>query len=399
MKKILSAKAVVLAPVYSPYPAGGAQSFPIVAASLAKLFDSVLVITEYHPSIPCISKENQVDILRILPVRDNRGSKSHLYSIASYFLTQALILFLLPILRVQGFEVLHYTRYSSFCLSILVWIWRATGGFVVYDCRTMAFNSRSKRALKSSLSSANAALANSESALQSILTLSSVPVASYIVNPLYLPAKDAVPSLCSFPSLSHLANQTFILCLGTLSLRKNSHLVHQAFESLLSGQNTLPGPANSCRTVDYSRLKLVYAGRSDLPAGTLTKLLSSPFVEYLGPISHLESLAITSAAALSINISNAEGIPRSMLEALYFGVPCILPSCVPEFLRYLPELCFDVPDAGLSNTCELAHLIASFLQDPDRVVNIISRYPIESHFIESYHELLYKKIYRNFYVP
>lgn len=395
--KIGTAKAILLAPVYSPYPAGGAQSFPIVAAALSKLFKSVLVITEYHPGKPYVCNESGVSVLRIFPVRDNKGSKSYLYSLVSYWLTQILLISFLLALRLLGFQTLHYTRYSSYCLSLLLVIWRASGGLVVYDCRTMAFGERSLRALKRSLGTANAALANSESALNSVLQLSKVPIASYIINPLLLPSKDGIPPLSLFPSLVRLANEPYILCMGTLSPRKNSLLVLQAFEFLLARKALVTISPNPLPSIKYSQLKLVYAGRSDLSKSSLERLISSDSVVYLGPVSHLESLALTSAASLSINISSAEGIPRSMLEALYLQVPCILPSCVPEFLRYLPEVCIDIPHSDLASISALASLISIVLQDPDRVRNLLSKYPIDAHLVDNYHNLIFEKIYRHFY--
>ena len=70
----------LLCPVYTPYPAGGAQSFPLVAEVLSSKY-FVTVLTEYHPQKGFIEKNKNLNIYRILPVRDNFGKKSFIYSL------------------------------------------------------------------------------------------------------------------------------------------------------------------------------------------------------------------------------------------------------------------------------------------------------------------------------
>lgn len=72
---------------------------------------------------------------------------------------------------------------------------------------------------------------------------------------------------------------------------------------------------------DYN---LIIVGDGDLKNEVLKRSLDNSYIKYLGVLSHGKVLSLLSESNLFINPSNyAEGLPTTLLEAGYFGIPVI----------------------------------------------------------------------------
>ena len=128
-------KVLLLCPVYYPYPAGGAQSFPLVAEVLSREFN-VIVLTEFHPKKSLREKYRNLEIFRILPIRDNFGKKNLFYSSISYILTYSIIYIFSIFNILLGLKSFHFTRYFGYPMLPLLGIFRIFRVKSIYDCRT-----------------------------------------------------------------------------------------------------------------------------------------------------------------------------------------------------------------------------------------------------------------------
>ena len=92
-----------------------------------------------------------------------------------------------------------------------------------------------------------------------------------------------------------------------------------------------------CEQLQHDRHKLVLAGHNKLKTLKATKLLNHPKVLYIGNQDRNNILALMSKAALCVNLSFSEGMPRASLEAIALGRPVALPRGIPEFNKYCSE--------------------------------------------------------------
>lgn len=148
----------------------------------------------------------------------------------------------------------------------------------------------------------------------------------------------------------------YILYAGLIKRRKGIELLLDAHQSYR-------------RQEPYLDLVLVGSGKDPR---LLSRAESLPGVRLLGPVEHSRLLVLMKFAALNVNLSSSEGMPRVSLEALAVGSRVILPPGVPEFRRFcLPWVAASDHDPDV-----LAHQFRSVLSGP-----ATSGYPLERHSI------------------
>jgi glycosyltransferase involved in cell wall biosynthesis len=129
-------------------------------------------------------------------------------------------------------------------------------------------------------------------------------------------------------------------------------------------------------------VQLVIAGLMKTSNANIQEMLGREGVIYLGNRRREEVLALMSRAALCVNLSPNEGMPRSSLEAMALGRPVVLPPNVPEFVRY----CGDYVVAERSPSIVAARMME--IMDAAQLTD----YPIEQHYPEvvlpAYQQLL-----------
>jgi len=120
-------------------------------------------------------------------------------------------------------------------------------------------------------------------------------------------------------------------------------------------------------------LRLVVAGllKTDDPA--LLRALDGPGVHYVGNLPRDRVLQLMAGAALCVNLSPREGMPRASLEALALGRPVFLPPGVPEFDRHCAV--FVANGAGSQALAERVVSLVRSGESPE--------YPVEVHLPEA----------------
>jgi glycosyltransferase involved in cell wall biosynthesis len=117
---------------------------------------------------------------------------------------------------------------------------------------------------------------------------------------------------------------------------------------------------------------LVIAGLMKTSARSVQNMLEEDGVMYVGNRSREDVLALASSAALCVNLSPKEGMPRSSLEPLALGRPAVLPPNVPEFTRH----CGDFVVAERSPEIVAARMLE--IMD----AGVGPNYPIDLHYPE-----------------
>lgn len=118
---------------------------------------------------------------------------------------------------------------------------------------------------------------------------------------------------------------------------------------------------------------LVIAGLMKTSSKRIRDLLAQDGVLYVGNRRRDEVLALMSAAALCVNLSPNEGMPRSSLEALALGRLVLLPPNVPEFARYCGDFVAEERRADAVAAQMLSIMDAGIVPD----------YPIGMHYPEN----------------
>ncbi len=359
---------LLVCPVYEPYESGGAQSFPLIVKALASKYRPI-VLTEFHCKKPLIEKNNRNIILRIIPVRDNFGKKSSIYSVFSFFMSYLIIYIITIFLVFLGVKVFHFTRYCNYLISPLLIFCRILNVKVIYDCRTEINDDQIKQ-FSFVLKFCSYLLANSESAFNSLVkyTSNKVPI-KLIINPLKI-EKFNLP--INFKVGNRLIKENeYIVCVGTISKRKSSIEIVNAF---ISAVNEI----KESKDIRIQKLpKLLFVGRNDLGNNFLNLIKNYDNVDYLGSIPHKDTLRIIKLSFGTISASISEGIPRSCLESLFLKKPCLVPSCVPEFKRYCPEVCVSVDND--KDFLAFIKLIKKMILNSNFILNKNDHYPIDNH--------------------
>jgi glycosyltransferase involved in cell wall biosynthesis len=111
----------------------------------------------------------------------------------------------------------------------------------------------------------------------------------------------------------------YMLFAGLIKRRKGIELLLDAYQSYLQ---------NELESLD---LALVGQGKD---ATLLRRARHLSGVHVLGSVDRFRLLVLMKFAALNVNLSFSEGMPRVCLEALALGTRVILPAGVPEFRRF-----------------------------------------------------------------
>ena len=359
---------LLLCPVYEPYQSGGAQSFPLVVEALSSKY-KIIVLTEFHSQKSLIEKKTNILILRVLPIRDNFGKKSYIYSVFTFFLSYFIIYVITTAFIFLGVKTFHFTRYCSYFISPLLILLRILKINIIYDCRTEV-NEEQIKQFSFAFKYCSYFLANSESAYNSLVkfTLSKIPK-KLIINPLKLKDLD-LPERYKIGKRLIIENE-YIVCIGTISKRKSSLKIIQAYRRATN--EMIKNTKNKEKYIP----KLLFVGRNDLGSKFINSIRPLENVDYIGSLSHAETLKIIKLSFGTINASISEGIPRSCLESFFLRKPCLVPACVPEFKNYCPEVCVSVTNK--KDYLNLIELIKILINNKDYILRKNEKYPIKNH--------------------
>lgn len=303
-------RVLIVAPIYAPYPGGGANYFPRLTNCLSQT-KKVTVLTEYHKDCAISERHDNAKIMRLFPRRDSKYPLTYINSGMRLIIT-FIILYLYVIAwsfkNYRKEKIIIITRYYFrpvfYFFKIYKKIFRCK---LVIDYRTSVDEFIAKRIDANFF---DITFCNSLSCYNQTLTHQNMvgKAHHYIPNAIQLQTKT-----CRHQETHPQRTSVFV---GTLSNRKGFDIVIKAQQILQREQNLKPIIIG--RAVDYDenyirKYLTCYTYFESLPHSAL--------------IQHLQS------AGVVLLPSRREGLPRVAIEALCFHGRIVLPPCCEEFSK------------------------------------------------------------------
>lgn len=358
----------ILTPIYEPATGGAATYYSLISREFIKnkSITGLTIITEKHYSSP--NRETlfhgRCDVIRIFPFRSGRQDNIFMKYL-KYFYQNILYLklpFIIADFRVD-ILIVHSSFYNfpNILNPIITLISKTT--VVIADVRDCLL----KKKDLNSLNIYNSIIACSENVDRHLSQCSS------IYN-----STELIP----IPQENFIINQSKVnlKILKKYNLKKSSYILYAGL--IKSGKNInylLKTYIQYCN-LESSPVPLVIAGISK--NNNLVKQAKKiTGVSILGEIKRIDLLKLIKFAALNVNLSLSEGMPRISLEALALNTKTILPHGIPEFDKY----CKKWVAVSYSNPSKLALQIQKVLSSND-----LPKYPISKHKLDNVIEKYYK---------
>lgn len=128
-----------------------------------------------------------------------------------------------------------------------------------------------------------------------------------------------------------------------------------------------------CEYLQRDGFKLVLAGHNKCTEPKTSRLLRHPGVYFIGNQDRSTVLALMSNAAVCVNLSSSEGMPRASLEPIGLGCPVLLPRGIPEFVQYCPDFIVE-QEQPETVAKQIRRTVAK---------KTLADYPIENHYPEN----------------
>ena len=330
---------VIVAPNYAPAIGGGALYYKLLAEGLAErgLVERVTVLTEAHPGCPRVERTcgGRVVVRRNYPYRTARAERH--WNRFLFYAAENVGFAGLLLRRWRPGSVLLV--HSSFHLhaNTLRWIVPLLRRLpqagvlgarpaLVVDVRDPQLAGARLRELRAY----DAIIACSESVAVSLSGESGLVDRIHAIPiPLAIEAPDRQARRAAL-ARHGLSSGSYVFWTNGILRRKNITLALDAMRRVRARR---------------PELILAVAGRRRDWDETFEAAAWEGVLTYLGPLAHAEVLALAVEAALVLNISEVEGMPRAALEALAVGANVLLPPGVPEFATACAGRVADTRDA------------------------------------------------------
>jgi len=292
-------KAVYLTPIFDPYVGGAAVHFGNLIEGLIERgsFESFVVLTAYSSDAPIYESRPAGRIFRILFSPNSihcSWSKSKV--IINYFISIIATITIIMLLRAD-FVHTHTKKY----LSPAVKLARLLRLKIVIDGRDLGAPDFSATGDVFVAASENIA-EKSHSRRERVVK---IPIGI-----------DPDELILEYDDVS-LSDEEYFLFVGDIVDRKG---VTELLDAYNSSQ--------------YDRRLILIGEHIDQSID----LDQSDDIQYLGTLPHTETLRYIRMADLLLLPSKEEGLPRVVLEAIFYETPVLCPPIVPEFQRLLPEM-------------------------------------------------------------
>lgn len=323
-------RVLLVAPIYAPYPGGGANYFPKLANCLSQT-KIVTVLTEYHKDCEISELHDNKKIMRLFPRRDSKYPLTYIDSGLRLIVTYIMLFLYVITWSLKNYRkektiiiTRYYFRPVFYFFKVYKKIFRCK---LAIDYRTAVDEFIAKRidakffdiTLCNSLACYN----------QTLIHQNMVGKAHYYIpNAIQLPSKtykhqEIHPKLTS-------------VFVGTLSNRKGFDIVIKAQQIL---QREL-------------KFKPIIVGRAvDYDENYIGSYLSS--YTYFENLPHSELIQHLQSAGVVLLPSRQEGLPRVAIEALCFHGRIVLPPCCEEFSR----LTFSLSELSVDSVVRQAKLV------------------------------------------
>jgi glycosyltransferase involved in cell wall biosynthesis len=317
----------IIAPYYVPAPGGAARYYSALSASLLEhgIVQSVEIYTEAFPGMPRVetAQGGRLTIRRVFPYRAGNLGMSR--GAALLYIYQNLLLSTLG-LRIPARDrvvLVHgYFHNRPGLVSLVPLVYRRRGGGsspIIVDLR----DPKLPRWAFKTLYAYDAVICCSENIRDLISTDNRLARMSEVIP---IPLEVRRPS-----------DEEIDGVLAKYGLQRGSYVYSANGVQADKNIDEILGLVQGLRARGRD-LTLVVAGRRRDWGSQHDSAQAQGELQYLGLVSHGESLALSSGSALVPIVSpTVEGMPRSALEALAVGVPVLLPKNVPEFRRCCAE--------------------------------------------------------------
>ena len=358
----------ILTPIYEPATGGAASYYSMISREFLKnkSITEVTIITEKHYLSP--NRETLLngscDVIRIFPFRS--GRQENIFKKYLQYFYQNILYFKLPSIIADcrvDILIVHSSFYNfpNILNPIITLISKTT--IVIADVRDCLLKKKD---------------------LNSLIIYNSIIACSENVDrhlSQYIPIYN-LTELIPIPQEKFIIKQSHanLRILKKYNLKKSSYILYAGL--LKSGKNInylLETYIQYCK-LESSPLPLVLAG---IPKNkNLAKLAKNiNGVSILGEIKRVDLLKIIKFAALNVNLSLSEGMPRISLEALALNTKTILPQGIPEFDKY----CKKWVAISYSSSSKLALQFQRVLLSND-----LPKYPVSNHSINNVIKKYYK---------
>ena len=347
---------LIITPIYNKAVGGAAIYYQLLVKELKDRGYKIAVISEYNGIFHSFI-DNKEQYFGLFPAWASK-SRNRIRDIFYYGL-QNLIYFYLPF-ALRKLNPKNILIHSSFFnhpgtfryANKLVYLLRHNHCNMILDVRDkMLPQNRVKH-----LSVFNTIIACSENVKDHLKNIH-IDSGKLIIIPVIQEAIDrGKPPVKDFELKYGIKNNGFILSVGAIKKEKGIDILLEVFQKIKG---------------ELGGINLVLVGPLKAKSSEILKALRSAGIVYVGSLDRKDILDLMKMAKICVNLSRNEGMPRVSLEALSMGKLCLLPLCVPEFIRYCNEFVISSynPD-DIAN--DLLNVIAK--REP------VTCYPIHRHY-------------------
>lgn len=301
-------RVLLFAPLYPPYSSGSATYFSELAKTLPDKYD-VYILTAYHEKRSLFAEENGTQIYRVIPMKLDLPTPVRLILEGGVAFVAAM---LIGLFRCIDIVQIHSTSFSTSPIAVAMTILSVP---FIYDCRDPDV-----RSWMATLGNPVAHFSIGER-IDEILVDAGVNEDSIIRTPVTNPSY--VSEYAS--QLSDSADGSFsVVFVGTLREVKGVDILLDGFCEF---------------AVDYPDATLTLVGDGPLREQLDDRIRQSEAgdrIELLGNAPHRKALSEMASADVLVLLSEREGRPRVVLEALAVGTPVVAThvGAIPDVINH-----------------------------------------------------------------
>lgn len=339
-------RVLIVTPFLPPAPGGSGIYTELLAAGLVdgRWASKVIVLTERFPFLPQRSfrKGGAIEVRRQFPYRAG-ASRRHVGSYAKYAVQNLQLLALPMLVNREKIDIVLFHAsllYHPGVSRILVkhHVSRSRACWIA-DVRDPLL----PHARFNVLYPFHAIIACSENVMRNLRSDSVLASQVHLVP---IPVQVSTPD-----------SQVRAEVMARFGLKSRSYVFSSSGIVGKKGVNDAIEAVRIARAVDPS-LVLVVVGKARDRDRRHEAAEQEGVLRYLGIVDHETSLALAADAAVDLNLSKVDSMPRGSLESLLMATPVLVPAGIPEF-----ERCCGGNVVDASDHVEVAKRILSFRQE------------------------------------
>jgi glycosyltransferase involved in cell wall biosynthesis len=349
---------LIISPIFPPATGGAATYYKLLLDEFekSKYVSKVILITEASPGLPIFTSFGKVILMRIFPAR--AGILSHGLKFYFRYIIQNFLYFFIPL-------ICHYYRLNNIIIhssffnqpNLMRFVMPMIPSHVnrILDVRDKLLPERRKAILFKF----DEIIACSSNVFEHLCELGLEANKITHIPILHLDLSDFVADNTVLDRYD-LVDGGYFCYVGNIKIEK--------------GLDRLKNVLCELRKLGATEPLIIVGQIKEHKCVTLFEQISN--VHFVGALPRHISLSLMKFSKCNINLSYSEGLPRSSLETINLGAPCILPTNIPEFKESLPNFVMES-----ENPAKVASQILHICSLENE--KILESYPIENHFPEN----------------